>query len=76
MILRLIIAATRWMWGVSPAFYSTPNPLTGGDLFVMTIGAFIDIIFALVLVPMVVVVVVAVAAAIKGLRRGGGEDEV
>lgn len=70
MILRLIIAAARWVWGVSPAFYSTPNPPTDGDKFVMAIGAFIDI-FALLFVPVVAGVI---AAAIRDLREGRGEE--
>lgn len=40
MILRLIIAFTRWVWGVSPAFVTADS---GEWYAAMYFGAFIDV---------------------------------
>lgn len=47
MILRLIIAFTRWVWGVSPAFVTPEQPLGDEWGLVLSLGALLDV-FALV----------------------------
>ncbi len=46
MILRLIIAFTRWVWGVSPAFVT---PDSEGWYGVMFFGALVDIAVVIML---------------------------
>ena len=43
MILRLIIAFTRWVWGVSPAFVTPEQPL-GEWVVVLFFGALLDVL--------------------------------
>lgn len=43
MILRLIIAFTRWVWSVSPAFVTPEQPL-GEWGAVMIFGAMLDVL--------------------------------
>ena len=45
-ILRLVIAFTRWVWGVSPAFVTADS---GGWYAVMFFGVLIDIVVAVAL---------------------------
>ena len=47
MILRLVIAFTRWVWGVSPAFVTADSE---GWYTVMGFGALIDLCVTVVLV--------------------------
>ena len=43
MILRLITAFTRWVWGVSPAFVTPEQPL-GEFRIVMIFGTMLDVL--------------------------------
>lgn len=43
MILRLLVALTRWAWGVSPAFYVVETPVSEGDGTLMVFGMVIDV---------------------------------
>ena len=43
MILRLIVAFTRWAWGVSPAFVTPEQPL-GKWVVVLFFGAMLDVL--------------------------------
>lgn len=46
MILRLVIAFTRWVWGVSPAFVTADS----GEWYIpMFFGAIIDVVVIVVL---------------------------
>lgn len=58
MILRLVVAFTRWVWGVSPAFVTADS---GEWFLVMYFGACID-------VAAVVILTVAVTCWIQSRR--------
>ena len=61
MILRLLVAFTRWAWGVSPAFYTVKTPIGEEDGVLMVFGMIID---AMVAVPVAVFVLPELADAV------------
>lgn len=61
MILRLLVAFTRWAWGVSPAFYVVKTPVGEGDGALMVVGLIIDVMVA---VPVAVFVLPELAEAV------------
>lgn len=61
MILRLLVAFTRWAWGVSPAFYAVKTPVGEGDGALMVAGLIIDVMVA---VPVAVFVLPELADAV------------
>ena len=44
MILKLLIAFYRWMWGISPAFYNIATPISDNDSGFMALGIFLDLV--------------------------------
>ena len=46
MILKLLVALTRWAWGVSPAFYTVKTPINEGDAILMVFGLVLDVMVA------------------------------
>lgn len=61
MILKLLVALTRWVWGVSPAFYTVKTPVGEGDGALMVVGLIIDVMVA---VPVAVFVLPELADAV------------
>ncbi len=69
MILRLLVALTRWAWGVSPAFYVVKTPIGEGDGALMMFGLIVDVV---VMVPVAVFVLPELADAVgRWWRRKG-----
>lgn len=66
MILRLLVAFTRWTWGISPAFYVVKTPINEGDGALMVFGLLVDVMAA---VPVAVFVLPELADAIGRWRR-------
>lgn len=72
MILRLLVALTRWAWGVSPAFYVVKTPIDEADGTLMVLGLIIDVMVA---VPVAVFVLPELADAVGRwwrAKQGGG----
>ena len=61
MILRLLVAFTRWAWGVSPAFYVVKTPIGEGDGALMLFGLLLDVVVA---VPVAAFVLPELAGAV------------
>ena len=61
MILKLLVALTRWAWGVSPAFYTVKTPVSEGDCTLMVFGLIVDVMVA---VPVAVFVLPELADAV------------
>lgn len=66
MTLRCLIAFTRFVWGVEPAFYQISTPIKEADAMLLCFGALLDIGVVLGVGSLVVMAVQQIRSSKKG----------